>query len=122
MDKAYRREHNLGIFSHLAIAMQLRMVKRVAKKYHIDLAGVKIAIQRDPAWLDSPFTGAAVPGRVDLFPNAFASEEMLARTLFHELVHIKQYEIYGHAYVQKHVLYFEDLAYEAESIKFDKGK
>jgi len=70
--------------------------------------------------LRSEFTGAAVPSRIDLFPNAFVSEEMLARTLFHEREHIEQYAEYGHSYVQKNVLYFEDLAYKAESLKFDK--
>ena len=118
----FRRKHNIGVFAHLPVVMQLRAVKKVAKKYDIDLSGVKVVIQHDPAFLKSDFLGAATPKRIDLFPNAFSSEETLARTLFHEMVHIMQFEQYGYQHVQNNSQYFEEDAYRKENDKFKEGE
>jgi hypothetical protein len=118
-----RRTQNVGEFSHLPVLMQLKTVKGVAKKYGISLSGIKVTIQRNEDLLELlELRGAAAKNRIDLFPGAFVSEEELARTLYHELLHVQQYRKYGVAYVQNNRVWFEDLAYSTEAKMFGKRR
>ena len=90
-----RRTENQGVFAHLQVPMQERYVDRLCKDYGLDISGLTIKIQRDPAWLTTAFAGTADPkdiGRIDLLPNAFLDEEQLIRTIIHEGAHVKQYK------------------------------
>ncbi|MCL2016828.1 MAG: hypothetical protein FWG68_11350 [Defluviitaleaceae bacterium] len=119
-----RRETNAKPFEHLPIPMQLRYVKRIARKYGIDLTGIRIRIDRDPHNLNWDVTGEANPSRIGdiiLLPNAFISEEIVARTLFHEKIHIEQFRQYGSEYVQNNHVRFEKEAYTAETERFERS-
>ena len=112
-----RKERNIGVFSVLEIPMQKRYVVRIAQKHKIDLSGIIIKIQRDPAWLRSTVTGRADQkqiGRIDFMPNAFKDEESLLRTIIHEKVHVTQLLEHGADYVADHLAEMEDLAYAIE--------
>ncbi|MCL1997648.1 MAG: hypothetical protein FWG65_02665 [Turicibacter sp.] len=116
-----RPKNNTGVFAHLPIPMRMRYVKRIAEKYGIDLKDVKVVIDRDPYNLNMGYTRLANPdkiGEIILEPNAFISEEELARTLFHEKIHIEQYKKHGSIYVQNNHTHFEFEATVAESERF----
>ncbi|MCL1987761.1 MAG: hypothetical protein FWG64_07305 [Firmicutes bacterium] len=116
-----RRETNAKPFEHLPVPMQVRYVKRIARKYNIDLTGLRIRIDRNPYNINLDITGVANPSRIGeiiLEPNAFRSGEELARTLFHEKIHIEQFRRYGGEYVQNNHAHFEREAYAAETARF----
>ena len=109
----FRPATNNGAFSHLKIPMQLRAVKQLCRKYGIDISGLQIKIQRTEELLRLALADSAAPediGRIDLFPNAFADEEQLLRTVIHEGCHVKQFRKYGSAYVQENVIFMERVA------------
>lgn len=121
-DGLNRRTNNGWLSPILKIPMQKRAIKRIAKKYGIDLSGLKIRIHRGEEWLHSPFAGVADPkdiGRIDFLPNAFRSEEELVRTLLHEMCHVKQFKKYGNEYVQNNKDYMEDIADRFEEIWYN---
>ena len=99
--------------------MTKKHVRQVAKQVDINLKGITLQIDADKEKLKDGFEiygradGLNI-GRVDLFPKAFRSREELIRTLYHELVHVRQYREYGVDYVQNNILRFEDEAYNAE--------
>jgi hypothetical protein len=120
-----RRTKNTGKFSHLPELMQLSHVKAVAKKFGIDLTGEHIRIERDEGAINSRYFGEASPGykgrgRIHLLPDAFSSEEELARTLYHEKIHLDQYEKHGYEYVMNNNAIFEDEAELMENEYFSK--
>jgi len=59
-------------------------------------------------------------GRIHLLPDAFESEEELAKTLYHEKTHIEQFIQYGHEYVMNNRDRFEDLSESLEDTYFLK--
>ena len=112
-----RKTANTGAFANLPVPMQLREVRRIAKKYDIDLTGLTIKIQRDEELLRLRKTGCAdhsCIGRIDLFPLAFANEREVASTLVHEIAHVNQYREHGSAEVMDNFSRFEE---EAEAIE-----
>lgn len=120
-----RKKNNVGDFKHLKEPMQLKHIKRVAKKANIDLNGIKIKIQRDKELINAPFAGSAAPeqiGRIDLFPGAFIDREQLLRTLVHEKVHVGQYKKYGSEYVMNNSEIFEKEAYKIEKEWYNNYK
>ena len=117
-----RRTENQGEFAHLQIPMQERYVDRLCKKHDLDISGITIKIQRDPAWLNTAFAGMADPkniGRIDLLPNAFIDEEQLIRTVIHEGAHVKQYKKYGSRYVQENRRRMEMVAERYENLFYN---
>lgn len=118
----YRRSGNVGAFKHLPEKMTKKRIREVAKEYNISLKGITLEIIADEDWLRSSYTGMTDEpiGLVMFFPNAFESKETLLRTIYHEKIHVKQYQKYGVAYVQNHNGKFEDEAYVFED-KFIKS-
>lgn len=115
----YRKNANSGAFASLEIPMQKRSVTQICKKYGIDIDGISFKIQRDESFLQLSvsYFGSADPdniGRIDLFPNAFADEEQLVRTIIHEKTHIEQLKKHGKEYCQKNLAQMEKEAYQAE--------
>jgi hypothetical protein len=114
-----RQTKNTGAFAMLPERMSKKHVRELADKYDIDLKGVALNIVADEELLHltQKIYGCAAPekiGSLYLYPNAFESEEQLTRTLFHEIIHIKQFREYGAEYVMEHRVEFEDEAYDAE--------
>ena len=64
-----------------------------------------------PPW----FTGATwSASEVDIYEGAFSNEENLARTLYHESLHVAQHTAFGSEFVQANVGDFENWTYTAE--------
>lgn len=124
----YRRESNSGDFANLEIPMQKRKILQIARKYNVDMTGIRVKIQRDANMLETMFTGSADYmdiGRIDFFPNAFRNEEQLLRTLLHERFHVLQLREYGKQYVQDHRIEMERAAERYENMAYAalrKGK
>ena len=117
----YRRDKNIGAFSELKIPMQKRAIKRVCKKYGVDISEINIKIQRSEEFLGKEIiyfgsTDYDNVGRIDLFPNAFADEEQLIRTIIHEKCHVMQIKRYGKEYAQANLNEMELQAYRFEDI------
>lgn len=116
----FKNSGNTGIFSELPEKMSRKHIRELAKEFDISLKGVKIIIDRDPHKLEPtfPFIGWADAhdiGRIDFYPKAFVSKEMLLRTLYHEKTHVNQFREYGGTYVELNREYFEELADAAEN-------
>jgi len=115
-----RKDKNTGEFARFPLVMQMKTIKKIARKYKIALKDedgkpIKIKIVRDKGAISAPFTGRAdIKNRIDLLPRAFTSEEDMARTLYHEKLHLRQYKEHGQAYVQNNRQWFEDAADKAE--------
>ena len=112
-DGLQRPSANRGAFAHLEVPMQKRVVVQICKRYGVDISEIRIKIQRDEEMLRFPIAGSAAPediGRIDLFPNAFANEEEILRTVIHEGCHVKQFKKYGSVYVQENRLFMERIA------------
>lgn len=117
-----RKTANTGAFSGLSVPMQKRAVKRLARSYGIDLAGITIKIQRSEALLALSICGATdydIIGRIDFFPRAFVSEQELVRTLLHETCHVKQLRKYGTFYAQENLSQMEKVAYRYERLWYN---
>lgn len=115
-----RRSGNRGVFAVLPERMTKKHIREVAKEYGISLKRLSLVVDSDPEKISDRcwFTGVADPnniGTIIFCPKAFASKEMLVRTLFHEKVHVLQFLEHGSEYVQNNRAYFEQLAYEAEN-------
>ncbi|GHU60935.1 hypothetical protein AGMMS49975_30080 [Clostridia bacterium] len=105
-----RKTKNIGEFAHLQEPMQLRHVEKIAKKYDIDTKDLTIKIQRDVTAVNLQIYGSSDPkniGRIDLLPLAFSNEEELARTIYHEKIHVEQFKKYGSLYVMENRQRFE---------------
>jgi hypothetical protein len=92
--------------------MNMDSVRDVARRYDIDLRGVQIRIRMHHT---NYFGVTDSRGRVHLARDAFANEEELARTLFHERYHVEQLRR-GMRYPTNDAedAVFERPAYEAE--------
>ena len=120
-----RKTANTGTFSNLKVPMQKREVKRVCEKYGFDIKGLTIKIQRSETFLSTNFYGSTDYnniGRIDLFPNAFISEEELIKTIIHEKCHVKQLQKYGRKYCQEHLAEMEIEAYKVQEEVFEQLK
>ncbi|OCL26726.1 hypothetical protein U472_08290 [Orenia metallireducens] len=107
--------------------MQLRHVKKTAKKAGIGLKGVKVKIVRDPDLMGRDLYGYAGGNRIQLYPDAFSSRENLVKTLGHERMHIYQESIFGKPKDTTTLNKFEKAAYGSEEMWWDhylnnKGK
>ena len=121
----YRKTNNTGAFKDLSEPMQLRHVKHVAQKYGIDLEEIGVRIERDESLINSGYFGEANPkyankGRIHLFPDAFESEEELARTIYHEKAHLEQFQKHGYDKVIKDRKKYEVEVDELEEKYFKK--
>ncbi len=117
-----RREVNIGTFKNLQVPMQKRSVLRIAEKYNVSTDGLTFKIQRSEKFLALPFYGSTDYnniGRIDLFPNAFSSEEELIKTVIHEKCHVKQLKKYGKKYAQENLDLMEQQAYRFESLYYN---
>lgn len=120
--KPKRRVQNIGLFEKLEIPMQKRAVERLARKYRIKIDDLSIRIQREESMLDIPYLGSTDYnniGRIDLFPNAFADEDTILRTIIHERCHVLQLRKYGKKYTQEHISEMEDMAYKFEDFWYN---
>lgn len=120
--KPKRKEKNTGAFSSLEIPMQKRAVENIAAKYGVNISDIQIKIQRDEALLHTIYLGSTDydnVGRIDLYPNAFSSEELLVRTLIHEKCHVLQVRKYGKKFTQEHINKMEDIAYKFENFWYN---
>ena len=120
----YRKTKNTGVFKDISEPMQLRHVRHVAQKYGIDLEGIGIRIERDETIIGSGYFGLANPkyfkkGRIHLLPDAFISEEELARTIYHEKAHLEQFHKYGYDNVINNRKMYEDDVDELEKEYFE---
>ena len=123
----YRKDKNTGRFAQFEIPMQKRYVVRIAKKYGVDIRGLKIVIQRNEDILDIDIGGKIFGradktqiGRIDLFAFAFVDEETIVRTLIHEQCHVEQLKRYDLQYIDKHMAEMEREAEKRENDFFNK--
>ncbi|NME66047.1 minor capsid protein [Clostridium cadaveris] len=117
-----RKEANQGEFNKLSIPLQKRYIKRIAKKYNLNIRGLNIKIQRSSELIDTPFLGSTDYddiGRIDLFPNAFKNEEELIRTVIHEKCHVLQLRKHGKKYCQDNLNLMEKQAYKYEELWYN---
>ena len=124
-DKMFRKKKNTGAFSSLTVPMQMRAVKRICSSYDIDISDIEIKIQRNEHLIGTIYYGSADHshiGRIDLFPNAFADEEQLIRTVIHEKTHVSQLRKYGKEFCEKNLSKMESEAYAAEDSFIGKLK
>ena len=115
----YRKTANTGAFEVLPERMSKKHIRQVAAEFGIDLAGIKLNIDFNEELLRIPYSGRADPekiGSITFFPNSFRSKEELARTIFHERLHTKQFKEYGAEYVQNHREYFEKITEKEEEL------
>ncbi|MCL2152764.1 MAG: hypothetical protein FWH57_07390 [Oscillospiraceae bacterium] len=123
-----RKISNAGAFQHLSEPMQLRHVRRVAEKYGIDLQDTHVRIERDGNLVNQGYFGVANnqyrdKGRIHLYPDAFSSEEELAKTLYHEKIHLEQFIEFGYENVVNERERFENIADELEELFWkERGK
>jgi RHS repeat-associated protein len=90
-----------------------KTVHNVAEKYGVSFPETtKLTVRGGaPPW----YTGATwSSSEVDLYEGAFSSEENLARTLFHERLHVFQHATFGTDTVLANIRRFEDATYAAE--------
>lgn len=120
--KLNRKERNTGVFLSLDIPMQKRAVLSLCREYSIEIKGITFKIQRSEKLIAMPFYGSADYnniGRIDLFPQAFSSEEELLKTILHEKCHVIQLKKYGKEYAQRNLDVMEKQAYRFESIFYN---
>ena len=122
----FRRTVNVGVFRQYPVVMQKREVERLAEKYGIDISGIKFKIVADSDLIGNTYTGWTDPvklGHVQLYPDAFISEEQLIRTLLHEKAHVMWLTKYYAKHNIKYMLksneastYLEKRAYRYENL------
>lgn len=120
--KPARRKKNLPPLEDLSVPLQKREVKKIARRYGFSLDGLTIKIQRDVGLVNVPIAGATDYdniGRIDIFPNAFKSEEELIQTLIHENCHVMQLRKYGKEYTQKNIAKMEQIAERYEGLWYN---
>ncbi|MCA9634037.1 MAG: hypothetical protein KC766_40595 [Myxococcales bacterium] len=112
----YRRVANTGAFAKLAVPMQHRVVRAIARRAGIHMRGVKIKIVRDSSLVGRQFLGYTHPHAkiVELYPEAFSSVETLVKTLGHEYTHVYQIRTLGKPTSSAQLGAFEKAAYEVE--------
>ncbi len=93
------------------LPMNMQSVQAVAEKYGLDTTGIPFNINKAIAGV----AGEATPnGTVNLYRDAFANEEQLARTLAHEIFHTGQIQANGYPRTVE-----EFAQYEAEAQAFE---
>lgn len=120
--KPTRRTTNREPFEFLQIPMQKRKIKEIARKYRWDLSGLIVKIQRDEALARLGYCGSTDYdriGRIDLYPQAFSSEENVIRTLIHENCHVLQLKKYGKGYTQNNLSRMEKVAERYEEMWYN---
>ncbi len=126
LNKGFNRKNsNIGVFSKLEIPMQKKSVIRICKKYHIELKGINLKIQRSQELMGTCFYGSADYdniGRIDLMPNSFINEEQLVKTIIHEKCHVEQLKTYGKKYCQEHLIEMEKEAYRIQEKEYKQLK
>lgn len=113
-----RRRGNAGAFAALPERMSKKHIREVATEMGVDLKGVTLIIDQNEENVSAPFSGIsdmANGGTITFEPPAFASKEELARTIFHERLHIDQYKKFGYTYVTDNCDYFERITRDAEN-------
>lgn len=121
----YRLYMSLDKYKHITSFKQLKAqqtmeeVQRVADKYNINISKYEVFLRMDEDLLNietGGYTGASFEqGEIDLFPLAFADEESLARTIFHEVHHQTQYTQFGFDHVTMNAGRYERLTVNAEN-------
>ena len=109
---------NIISFEQLVVPQTSDEVNRVADKYGIDISGYNVHLRMDEDLLDvtKGYTGGAFENNeIDLYPLAFINEETLARTLFHEAFHQKQYAKYGYDNIIVEHMKYENITRNAEN-------
>jgi len=104
-------------FSDLEIPQNMDEVVKVADEFKIDISDHNIQLIMDEELLDveKGYTGGSFENtEVDLYPLAFADKESLARTLFHEAYHQKQYALLGYENVVAEYAKYERITRNAE--------
>ena len=107
---------NVPAQSELKIPLKKLAVVQICREYGVDISG------REESLLKYGYAGSAAPediGRIDLFPNAFADEEQLLRTVIHEGCHVRQFKKYGGSYVQENRRKMEEVAERYENFFFN---
>ena len=114
-----RKSKNTGDFEEYPVLLELKTVKKLAAKYGVDANGLKFKIRRDKELKRIPILGRADKkriGQIELYPNAFTSEEQLVKTLLHERHHVLQLRKYGKEYCDNNYSLMEKQAYRAEEL------
>ena len=114
-----RKTQNTGDFEEYPVLLELKTVKSLATKYDIDTNGLKFKIRRDKELKRIPILGRADKkrvGQIELYPNAFTSEEQLVKTLLHERHHVLQLRKYGKEFCDGNYSLMEKQAYRAEEL------
>lgn len=95
------------------LPMNMNSVESVSEKYGLDLRGIPINIDKR---IGGVYRETTPEGTVNLYRNAFTSEEQLARTLAHEAFHVGQIAVNGYPEdIEEFINYeAEAQAYEAE--------
>lgn len=117
-----RRTTNAPPFDNIELPIQKRTIKKIAKKYGIDISGLTIKIQRGDDMVNAFFSGITDYdhiGRIDLTPRAFEDEEELVRTILHEKCHIGQLKKYGKDYCLNNLDIMEGVAERYEKMWYN---
>lgn len=95
----FRKEQNTGDFSILAEPMQMRHINSVLKELGIESDGIEFDIVRDRELIGKGVCGYTYPNgkKVQLYPDAFLSREVLVKTIGHERIHCNQIRLFGKA-------------------------
>jgi hypothetical protein len=96
-------------------------VQGVIEKYGIsfpDDTSITIRGGAPPGFMGGTFSATDV----DVYEGAFSSEEQLARTLYHESLHVAQYQALGSEAVQANMGSLENWTYAQEAAWWDTVK
>ena len=97
------------------LAMTDATVQDVASRAGVGLEGINVRIVNDGDLAGRGLYGYTHPsGQIDLYPDAFSSEEELAPTLGHERTHAYQFSVFGPPQDTAQGAVYERAAYGAE--------
>ena len=116
---------HIASFKQLEMPQTLEEVSRIADKYNIDVSNYNIFLRMDEELLNIEIglTGGSFDNNeIDLYPLAFVNEETLARTLFHEVYHQKQYTLHGQDNVIANHTKYETITVEVEKDWWEKKR
>jgi hypothetical protein len=95
--------------------MNYETVVHHASSGGIGIQGVEIRLVADEGLAGRGLWGFTHPdGKIDLYPDAFLSDEHLVRTLGHERTHVMQLQLHGPPGDSRILRSCEDAAYEIE--------
>jgi hypothetical protein len=113
----FKKSENTKPFDILPERMSKKHIRDAAKLTGIDLTGITLNIETQEELLKLNITGRADYeniGIITFFPNAFKDKETLVRTIYHEIIHVKQFKKYGVEFVLNNRKTFEEEAYILE--------